>query len=58
MLPGKKVFYEKMFRDPINGNSDQVRTDLQPTGVPKYSFVQNFTKCNFWAERVLLAKND
>ena len=39
VLLAKKIVYEKMFRDPGNGGSDQVKTDLRPTGVPKNSFV-------------------
>ena len=59
MLPAKKVFCTKMFRDPKNGGSDQVKTDLQPTGVPKklnFSKFDKILKCDFWAEGVLPAK--
>ena len=48
-----------MFRDPKNGGSDQVKTDLQPTGVPKklhFSKFDKILKCDFWAEGVLPAK--
>ena len=37
VLPAKKFSYTKMFRDPRNGGSDRVKTDLRPTGVPKNS---------------------
>ena len=59
MLLAKKVFYEKMFRDPKNGGSDQVKTDLRPTGVPKKLISLKFEKnlkCDFGAEGVLLSK--
>ena len=39
VLLAKKVFYPKMFRDPKNGGSDLVKTDLRPTGVPQKPFV-------------------
>ena len=44
MLLSKKVIFGKMFRDPENGGSDRIKTDLRATGVPKNSFVINLRK--------------
>ena len=59
MLLAKKVFHGKMFRDPKNGGSDQVKTDLRLTGVPKKLIClksDKILKCYFRTEGVLLAK--
>ena len=44
VLLAKKVFYEKMFRDPENGGSDQVKIELRLTGVLKKLICLNLTK--------------